>query len=71
RFTKAVTDNTTTATGSLSKITNGVTQVATSVESGFNRTKNAVTGFTQSVGGLGDRVAASLNSINKNADQQT
>ena len=71
RFTKAVTDNTTTATGSLTKITNGVTQVATTVESGFNRTKNAVTGFTQSVGGLGDRVAASLNNINKNADQQT
>ncbi len=71
RFTKAVTDNTTTATGSLTKITNGVTQVATTVESGFNRTKNAVTGFTQSVGGLGDRVAESLNKINKNADSQT
>lgn len=71
RFTKAVVDNSTAATGSLSKITNGITQVATSVESGFNRTKTAVTGFTQSVGGLGDRVAESLNKINSNADKQS
>lgn len=78
RFTKAVTDNTTTATGSLSKITNGVAQVATSVESGFNRAKSAsagltqsVSGLTQSVGGFGDRIANSLNSIGKNANQQT
>lgn len=69
RFTKSVTDNTATATGSLTKISNGVTQTATSVESGFARAKNAVTGFTQSVGGFADRVVNGLNKIN--ADKQT
>lgn len=70
KFTKSVVDSSTSSTASLGKISTGVQQVATSVSSGFEKAKTSVSGFTQSVGGFGDRIVASINKIKPSADKQ-